>query len=244
MAAANYAFFRWGFGLASVRFICGTQRVHKELEGRLAEFLGTDDAILYSSAFDANGGVFEPLLDETCAIVSDELNHASIIDGVRLCKAERMRYRNSDMNHLEECLKEAKKFRVRIHSTSVELVLVPKSPLSLDLELWLSVWQSQWVYWSAFLLAQLLPYWLAWLEFLLPLLHPHCPASTDPASAPSFLLRPLLPASRAQHRSGAFRAGLAEGQPPRRGDHPQWHDSGAGGGVPRGALPGHPHRYL
>jgi len=88
MAAANYAFFRWGYGCASVRFICGTQQVHRELERRLAEFLGLDDAILYSSAFDANGGVFEPLLDETCAIISDELNHASIIDGVRMADLE------------------------------------------------------------------------------------------------------------------------------------------------------------
>src|SRR5512136_1023801 len=101
MAGANYAFFRWGFGLASVRFICGTQQIHKELERRLAEFLGMDDAVLYSSAFDANGGVFEPLLDETCAIISDELNHASIIDGVRLAKAKRFVYKNNDMADLE-----------------------------------------------------------------------------------------------------------------------------------------------
>ena len=89
MAGANHAFFRWGFGMASVRFICGTQKLHKDLERRMAEFLGMDDAILYSSAFDANGGVFEPLLDEHCAIISDELNHASIIDGVRLARAKR-----------------------------------------------------------------------------------------------------------------------------------------------------------
>ncbi|HMA54395.1 MAG TPA: glycine C-acetyltransferase [Acidobacteriota bacterium] len=114
MAAANYAFFRWGFGLASVRFICGTQRVHKELEGRLAEFLGTDDAILYSSAFDANGGVFEPLLDETCAIVSDELNHASIIDGVRLAKAKRFVYRNNDMDDLEDQLVQAREAKFKL----------------------------------------------------------------------------------------------------------------------------------
>ena len=114
MAAANYAFFRWGFGLASVRFICGTQRVHKELERRLAEFLGMDDAILYSSAFDANGGVFEPLLDETCAIVSDELNHASIIDGVRLAKAKRFVYRNNDMDDLEDQLIEAREARFKL----------------------------------------------------------------------------------------------------------------------------------
>jgi len=107
MAAANYAFFKWGFGMASVRFICGTQLVHKQLEEKLSEFLGMEDTILYSSAFDANGGVFEPLLDEKCAIISDELNHASIIDGVRLCKAQRFRYRNNDMADLEEKLKEA-----------------------------------------------------------------------------------------------------------------------------------------
>jgi len=114
MAAANYAFFRWGFGLASVRFICGTQRVHTDLEARLAEFLGMDDAILYSSAFDANGGVFEPLLDETCAIVSDELNHASIIDGVRLAKAKRFVYRNNDMADLEDQLIEAREARFKL----------------------------------------------------------------------------------------------------------------------------------
>ncbi|HPW16788.1 MAG TPA: glycine C-acetyltransferase [Candidatus Aminicenantes bacterium] len=114
MAAANTAFFRWGFGLASVRFICGTQRVHKELESRLAEFLGADDAILYSSAFDANGGVFEPLLDETCAIVSDELNHASIIDGVRLAKAKRYVYRNNDMDDLEDQLVHAREARFKL----------------------------------------------------------------------------------------------------------------------------------
>ena len=114
MAAANYAFFRWGFGLASVRFICGTQKVHRDLERRLADFLGTDDAILYSSAFDANGGVFEPLLDETCAIVSDELNHASIIDGVRLSKAKRYVYRNNDMDDLEDQLVQAREARFKL----------------------------------------------------------------------------------------------------------------------------------
>lgn len=107
MAAANYAFFKWGFGMASVRFICGTQLVHKQLEEKLSEFLGTEDTILYSSAFDANGGIFEPLLDEGCAIISDELNHASIIDGVRLCKAKRFRYKNNNMEDLEAKLKEA-----------------------------------------------------------------------------------------------------------------------------------------
>ena len=114
MAAANYAFFRWGYGCASVRFICGTQQVHRELERRLAEFLGLDDAILYSSAFDANGGVFEPLLDETCAIISDELNHASIIDGVRLAKARRFVYRNNDMTDLEDQLVEAREAKFKL----------------------------------------------------------------------------------------------------------------------------------
>ena len=88
--AAQQALDRWGFGMASVRFICGTQEIHKELERRLAEFLGTDDAILYSSCFDANGGLFETLLGQEDAVISDELNHASIIDGVRLCKARRL----------------------------------------------------------------------------------------------------------------------------------------------------------
>ncbi|HUT07944.1 MAG TPA: glycine C-acetyltransferase [Candidatus Latescibacteria bacterium] len=114
MAAANYAFFRWGFGLASVRFICGTQQVHKELERRMAAFLGMDDALLYSSAFDANGGVFEPLLDENCAILSDELNHASIIDGVRLAKAKRFVYRNNDMTDLEDQLVHAREAKFKL----------------------------------------------------------------------------------------------------------------------------------
>jgi glycine C-acetyltransferase len=107
MAGANHAFFRWGFGMASVRFICGTQKIHKELERSMAEFLGMDDAILYSSAFDANGGVFEPLLDADCAIISDELNHASIIDGVRLAKARKFVYKNNDMADLEAQLSAA-----------------------------------------------------------------------------------------------------------------------------------------
>jgi glycine C-acetyltransferase len=114
MAAANYAFFRWGFGMASVRFICGTQQVHRELERRMADFLGMADALLYSSAFDANGGVFEPLLDEGCAIVSDELNHASIIDGVRLAKAKRFIYRNNDMADLEDQLIEAREAKFKL----------------------------------------------------------------------------------------------------------------------------------
>jgi glycine C-acetyltransferase len=114
MAAANYAFFRWGFGMASVRFICGTQQVHKDLERRMADFLSMDDALLYSSAFDANGGVFEPLLDEGSAIVSDELNHASIIDGVRLAKAKRFIYRNNDMDDLEDQLIEAREAKFKL----------------------------------------------------------------------------------------------------------------------------------
>jgi 7-keto-8-aminopelargonate synthetase-like enzyme len=114
MAAANYAFFRWGFGLASVRFICGTQHVHKELERRMADFLGMNDALLYSSAFDANGGVFEPLLDDRSAIISDELNHASIIDGVRLAKAKRFVYRNNDMADLEDQPIEAREAKFKL----------------------------------------------------------------------------------------------------------------------------------
>jgi len=117
MAAANYTFFRWGFGMASVRFICGTQQVHKDLERKMSEFLGTEDTLLYSSAFDANGCVFEPLLDEECAVISDELNHASIIDGVRLSKAQRLRYKNNDLQDLEEKLKEAAPARIRLIAT-------------------------------------------------------------------------------------------------------------------------------
>jgi glycine C-acetyltransferase len=105
--AAHEALDRWGYGLASVRFICGTQEVHKELERRLSEFLGMEDTILYSSCFDANGGLFETLLEAEDAVISDELNHASIIDGIRLCKAQRFRYRNGDMEDLEERLCEA-----------------------------------------------------------------------------------------------------------------------------------------
>ena len=105
--AAKKALDTHGYGLSSVRFICGTQDIHKELEEKLSEFLGTEDTILYSSAFDANGGVFEPLLGSASAIISDELNHASIIDGVRLCKANRYRYRNNNMEDLEEQLKKA-----------------------------------------------------------------------------------------------------------------------------------------
>ena len=108
VAAAHAALDRWGYGLASVRFICGTQEIHQELEARLSSFLGTEGTILYSSCFDANGGVFETLLGEEDAVISDELNHASIIDGIRLCKAKRYRYRNCDMVDLEGRLKEAR----------------------------------------------------------------------------------------------------------------------------------------
>ena len=104
----------WGFGLSSVRFICGTQQIHKELEQKVSEFLGTEDTILYCAAFDANGGVFEPLLGDDSAIISDELNHASIIDGVRLCKAQRFRYKHSNMEELEKCLQEAQSLKYRI----------------------------------------------------------------------------------------------------------------------------------
>jgi glycine C-acetyltransferase len=112
--AAQEAIDSHGYGLASVRFICGTQDIHKELEQRLAQFLGTDDAILYAAAFDANGGIFEPLFGPDDAIISDALNHASIIDGVRLCKAQRKRYAHSDMNELEQCLQETQDARDRI----------------------------------------------------------------------------------------------------------------------------------
>jgi glycine C-acetyltransferase len=113
-AAAAAGLERWGYGLASVRFICGTQTAHKGLELKLSEFLGTEDTILYSSCFDANGGLFETLLGAEDAIISDELNHASIIDGIRLCKAQRHRYRNSDMAELETQLKEAAGARFRL----------------------------------------------------------------------------------------------------------------------------------
>ncbi|MCU0239438.1 MAG: aminotransferase class I/II-fold pyridoxal phosphate-dependent enzyme, partial [Pyrinomonadaceae bacterium] len=104
--AAHKALDDWGYGLSSVRFICGTQSIHKELEQKISEFLGMEDTILYTSCFDANGGLFETILSEEDAIISDELNHASIIDGIRLCKAQRFRYKNGDMNDLEEKLKE------------------------------------------------------------------------------------------------------------------------------------------
>src|SRR5215213_5039840 len=112
--AAHKAIDSHGYGMSSVRFICGTQDIHKELEEKLSRFLGMDDTILYAAAFDANGGVFEPLFNEEDAIISDALNHASIIDGVRLCKAERHRYKHNDMADLEEKLKATQGRRNRI----------------------------------------------------------------------------------------------------------------------------------
>src|SRR2546421_12271378 len=117
VAAAKAALDEWGYGLASVRFICGTQEIHKRLEAALSEFLGTDDTILYSSCFDANTGLFETLLDERDAVISDALNHASIIDGIRLCKARRLRYRNRDMTDLEAQLTAAADARYRLIAT-------------------------------------------------------------------------------------------------------------------------------
>ena len=115
--AAQDAMDDWGYGLSSVRFICGTQKIHKDLEERVSSFLHTEDTILYAACFDANGGVFEPLLGEDSAIISDELNHASIIDGVRLCKAARFRYRHSDMDELRDCLEKAGSAKYRIIAT-------------------------------------------------------------------------------------------------------------------------------
>jgi glycine C-acetyltransferase len=115
--AAHRALDQYGYGAASVRFICGTQVVHRELEERLSAFLSAEDTILYSSCFDANGGLFETLLDEQDAVISDALNHASIIDGIRLCKARRLRYANNDLNELEECLKDSAGARVRMIAT-------------------------------------------------------------------------------------------------------------------------------
>jgi glycine C-acetyltransferase len=117
IAAAKAALERWGYGMASVRFICGTQEVHKQLEFRLSEFLGTEDTILYSSCFDANGGLFETLLGSEDAIISDELNHASIIDGIRLCKAQRYRYSNNHLPDLEAKLKESSTARFKLIAT-------------------------------------------------------------------------------------------------------------------------------
>lgn len=117
VAAAHQALDDWGYGLSSVRFICGTQTIHKELEAKISEFLGTEDTILYTSCFDANGGLFETILGEEDAVISDELNHASIIDGVRLCKAQRFRYKNGDMDDLEEQLKAASSARNKMIAT-------------------------------------------------------------------------------------------------------------------------------
>jgi glycine C-acetyltransferase len=117
ITAAKKTIDEFGYGLSSVRFICGTQSLHKELEQKLAEFLGFDDTILYAAAFDANGGLFEPLLGKEDAIISDQLNHASIIDGIRLCKAQRFRYKHNDMADLEEKLKEASGARTRLIAT-------------------------------------------------------------------------------------------------------------------------------
>jgi len=115
--AARDSYDKWGFGLGSVRFICGTQQIHKDLEAAVTRFLGTEDTIVYSSCFDANGGLFETLLGPEDVIISDQLNHASIIDGVRLCKAERLRFNNSDMADLEEKLKSTKASRFRLIAT-------------------------------------------------------------------------------------------------------------------------------
>ncbi|MGI5900039.1 MAG: glycine C-acetyltransferase [Christensenellales bacterium] len=115
--AAQEGMDRWGYGLSSVRFICGTQSIHRELEENLADFFGSDDCILYSSCYDANGGLFETLLTDQDCVISDSLNHASIIDGIRLCKAKRLRYANNDMTDLERCLKEAEGSRIRMIAT-------------------------------------------------------------------------------------------------------------------------------
>jgi glycine C-acetyltransferase len=115
--AAHRALDKYGYGMASVRFICGTQTVHKQLEEKMSRFLGMEDTILYSSCFDANGGLFETLLNEEDAVISDALNHASIIDGIRLCKAQRLRYANSDLNELENCLKQSAGARTRLIAT-------------------------------------------------------------------------------------------------------------------------------
>jgi glycine C-acetyltransferase len=117
LKAAHEALERYGYGVASVRFICGTQSVHRELEERLSAYLSMEDTILYSSCFDANGGLFETLLDEQDAVISDALNHASIIDGIRLCKARRLRYANNDLNELEQALKDSQSSRVRMIAT-------------------------------------------------------------------------------------------------------------------------------
>ena len=125
VAAAKEGLDKYGYGLSSVRFICGTQDVHKSLEAEISKFLGTDDTILYSSCFDANGGLFETILDKECVIISDALNHASIIDGIRLCKAERKVFKHADMADLEERLKDAKDAkRVFVQDVSRNIIRV------------------------------------------------------------------------------------------------------------------------
>ena len=131
MEAAKKAIDQWGFGMASVRFICGTQTLHRQLEERLSEFLGTEDTILFPSCFDANGGLFEGLLTADDAIISDSLNHASIIDGVRLCKAKRFRYANNDMADLEAKLQEADAAGARVKLISTDGVFSMDGILSL-----------------------------------------------------------------------------------------------------------------
>lgn len=125
-----------GFGMSSVRFICGTQDIHKELEHKIAKYFHTEDTILYAACFDANGGVFEPLFSEEDAIISDALNHASIIDGVRLCKAQRYRYVNADMADLEEQLKKAQAQRFRIIVTDAVFSMMAMLPLWIKFVLW------------------------------------------------------------------------------------------------------------
>ncbi|HEY9611263.1 glycine C-acetyltransferase [Allocoleopsis sp.] len=117
IAAAQEGVAKYGFGLSSVRFICGTQSIHKELESRISAFLGTEDTILYTSCFDANGGLFETLLDADCAVISDALNHASIIDGIRLCKAKRYRFAHGDMQELEQALQDSQSAKIRLIAT-------------------------------------------------------------------------------------------------------------------------------
>ena len=136
LEAAKTSLDRYGFGMASVRFICGTQTVHKELERRISEFLGTEDTILYSSCFDANGGLFETLLGPEDAIISDALNHASIIDGIRLCKAKRWRYANNDMADLEAKLQEAQNCRHRLVVTDGVFPWTASSPISKPFAIW------------------------------------------------------------------------------------------------------------
>lgn len=117
IAAAQTGIAKYGYGLSSVRFICGTQTIHKQLEAKISEFLGTEDTILYGSCFDANGGLFETLLDAECAVISDALNHASVIDGIRLCKAQRYRFAHSDMQELEQILQKTQAAKIRLIAT-------------------------------------------------------------------------------------------------------------------------------